>query len=232
MCFLIDCTGSMEPWIQAAKTQVHTMILNTRNEQPTAEFQTAFVGYRDYGDAERFIVVDFTEPDHMLSQIVNVHADGGDDAAEDVAGGLDRALELSWENANVQMVVHIADAPPHGRNYHSAALSDRYPDGDPNGNNPAIYIEKFVNRNIDYTFVKINDTTDTMLDRFADVWDGHPGFKVLDLRPQDYVEGPSACYMTPPRARMQDQTLLLSPGVSRAVTESITRYTSSRAPEE
>lgn len=224
MCFLMDCTGSMEPWIQAAKEQVRTIINNTHLEQPTAEFQTAFVGYRDYGDAQRFIVVDFTEPDQMLSQIASVHADGGDDAAEDVAGGLDRALELSWD-ADVQIVVHIADAPAHGRRYHSAALSDRYPDGDPNGNDPIIYIEKFVNRNIDYTFVKINDTTDIMIDAFAGAWDGHPGFKVLDLRPQDYEEGPSAGFTTPPR-RPVDQTLLLSPGITRAVTASIERHTS------
>jgi hypothetical protein len=230
MCFLIDCTGSMEPWIQAAKDQVQTMINETRNEQANAEFQTAFVGYRDFGDAERFKVVDFTEPDRMLSDIADVHADGGDDAAEDVVGGLDHALELSWEDADVRMIVHIADAPPHGRNYHSVALSDRYPEGDPNGNDPLVYIEKFVNRRIDYTFVKINSSTDMMIEKFACIWGEQPGFKVLDLRPQRLtLEPPNLGFTTPPRGG-HDPTLYLSPAVSRAVTDSIGRYTSSQAP--
>ena len=184
MCFLIDCTGSMEPWIQAAKDQVKQMIQTTQTEQPDAEFQTAFVGYRDYGEEERFIVVDFTEPDNMLARVESVHADGGSDAAEDVAGGLDRVWELNWRDADVRMVVHIADAPPHGRNYHPITLSDRYLDGDPEGRDPLVYIEKFADRRIDYTFVKIDDTTDMMLGKFACIWDERPGFRVLDLRPQ------------------------------------------------
>ena len=243
MCFLIDCTGSMEPWIQAAKEQAQDMIQATRREQPDAEFQTAFVGYRDYGDEERFIVVDFTEPDNMLARVRDVHADGGCDAAEDVAGGLDRVWELNWWDADVRMVVHIADAPPHGRNYHPVALGDRFPEGDPEHRDPLIYIEKFVDRGIDYTFVKIDDTTDMMIGKFACVWGERPGFRVLDLRPQVVARQQQlpppvspplhapALFETPRRTIVADDpTLYLSPGLSRMVSDSITRHTSSQVP--
>lgn len=51
----------------------------------------AFVGYRDYGDVQRFEIMDFVEKEgfpglqRFLDHIV---AKGGDDSTEDIAGGL------------------------------------------------------------------------------------------------------------------------------------------------
>jgi hypothetical protein len=59
-------------------------------------------------------------------------AKGGGDGPEDVAGGLNAVLDLSWI-ASTRLVIHIADAPCHGTAYHGGKFRDDYPDGDPLG---------------------------------------------------------------------------------------------------
>jgi myosin protein heavy chain len=53
-----------------------------------------------------------------------IEADGGDDGPEDVAGGFKKALEQDWR-AKSRYAVLIADAPCHGRKYHT--FHDNYP---------------------------------------------------------------------------------------------------------
>ena len=234
IAFLVDCTASMEPWIQAAKDQVMMIVRSTQEQYAEAMFQAAFIGYRDYEDTQRILRISFTYPQDMLHQIRNVHAEGGGDCAEDVAGGLREVWDLDWSDADVRTIIHIADAPAHGRRFHSIGISDRFPDGDPNRLDPLEFMRLIGNRNIDYTFVKINDSTDKMLDAFMDVYDRPDGFKVLDLRPQTltHLPPPTSPYTTPPRVIGEDTTMFLSPAVIRTVTASISRHTASQDPVE
>ena len=55
---------------------------------------------------------------------------GGIDYPEDVAGGLQKALEQKWESKTRYAVI-IGDAPAHGKKYHN--FSDRFQGGDPTG---------------------------------------------------------------------------------------------------
>ncbi|CAG8513880.1 8336_t:CDS:2 [Cetraspora pellucida] len=56
---------------------------------------------------------------------------GVNDDPEDVLGGLNAAItKMTWSNTT-RVIIHIGDAPPHGRRFTN--LSDDYPDGDPNG---------------------------------------------------------------------------------------------------
>jgi hypothetical protein len=216
MCFLMDCTGSMERWIQAAKDHVTTMVQDIQHEYPAAEFETAFVGYRDYDDEEQFVVVGLSNPSNMLERIADVHAGGGDDTAEDVAGGLQRVCAINWDpNADMRVVIHIADAPPHGRMFHSPRLSDRFPAGDPEGLDPINYLTQLMVQNIGYTFVRINDTTDIMLDMFGAAWSGPAEFKVIDLTPQMFGG---------------DVGIVLSRAVSDSITTSLSRHSASQDP--
>lgn len=213
----------MERWIQAAKDHVHTIVDEIRTDHPEAEFETAFVGYRDYGDAQPFVITDFTSPGAMLDSIQDVHAEGGNDTAEDVAGGLQKVCNLEWDDeATMRVVIHIADAPAHGRQFHHPRLSDRFPLGDPDGLDPLGYLQQLVNRNIGYTFVKINDSTDVMLDAFARVYYG-PDFKVLDLRPQEVF--PEYTGLPPPP---HDVGRMFSRAVSDSITMSLSRYSASQ----
>ena len=43
----------------------------------------------------------------------SIEADGGEDVCEDIFGGLERVIELKWENS-IRVLIHIGDAPAHG----------------------------------------------------------------------------------------------------------------------
>jgi hypothetical protein len=219
VCFVIDCTASMSVWIEEAKNKTVEIMDNVKRDQPNATILVGFVGYRDYGDARQYKVVDFSPAEYTMNAIQDVYAEGGDDEAEDVAGALFRALHLCWSAGDVRMIFHIADAPAHGLDFHSATVSDRFPRGDPNGLDPRDSVEKFSFLNIDYTFVKTSNTTDSMIEKFAKCY-AHGGmFQVLDLRPQ----GPRVSICS-------DPAMNLSREVTRHITQSIAMYTSSQAP--
>jgi len=219
ICFVMDCTGSMEPWIEQAKTRIVKITQSVSDDNPNVRCRVGFVGYRDYGDLEQSIVIPFQHPEDTMERIQGIRAEGGDDIAEDVAHGLQNALNMDWSDAGVRMVVHIADAPAHGFMYHSPLISDRYPRGDPAGLNPEHILERLSSLDIDFTFVRINDSTDTMLEAFHNAYIHDGTFRVLDLRPQTFGMRYDA-----------DTSDRLPPLLTRAITQSIDRRTVSQEP--
>jgi hypothetical protein len=181
ICFVMDCTESMGPWMQAAKDHIQTIIYDLREQHFGSVFEVGFVGYRDYGSAEQHIVIDFTEPEDLVRRIRPIKPKDGDDEAEDVAWGLRRASTLSWGNASVNLVFHIADAPAHGDFYTRGHVTDRFPEGDPKFLDPRQMIKEWSNQGYHYTFVRITRFTDTMVDHFHNVWTGDGTFRVIDL---------------------------------------------------
>lgn len=205
IAFLMDCTGSMERWIQAAKDHTAKILADvTTQHGQDIHIRVGFVGYRDYGDDERFVIRDFNEPNFVLQEIRDVHAEGGDDVAEDVAGGLQHLKDLNW-NADVKMIVHIADAPAHGSQFHGPRISDRFPQGDPNGTDPMHILFYFSTQGYDYTFVRINGSTDKMIDQFHSCYVHNALFRVLDLTPQQH----------------EDTSIMLGPALTATITASI-----------
>ena len=220
VCFVMDCTASMGPWIEQAKTKIWDMTRMIRDENPDADILVGFVGYRDYGDTNRMVVIPFQDPGSTMREIQHVEADGGDDEAEDVANAVMEAHHLDWRDADVKCVIHIADAPAHGLQFHSSLVSDRFPRGDPRGLDPRDFVERMSFLDIDYTFVKITNSTDTMIEQFHNCY-GHGGvFRVIDLRPQHYDHS-----LGDPQGHVSN---LLSAAVSRDVTQSIHRHTASQ----
>lgn len=213
--FVMDCTASMDPYIQHAKTKMASLVEDVYREQPDAVIQVSFIGYRDYGDEERMIVIPFQDARETMYRIRDVQAFGGDDIAEDVAHGLEAALHQDWSGADVKIVFLIADAPAHGSVFHTAYVSDRYPRGDPEGFDPRDFVEKMSFENIDFTFVRIHGRTDTMIEIFENCYANGGTFRVIDLRPQSiHPAGPD----------------VLSFELTRSISESITQqYTASQA---
>jgi len=221
IAFVLDCTGSMESWIHEAKTKIQEIVSSTRELHPNAEFEVALVAYRDYGDVVRRRIVDFTTPADVVRVLRTIHAEGGDDAAEDVAGALERACSLTWGASDVRLIFHIADAPAHGIQFHSPRVSDRFPDGDPDGNDPMRSLRHLANMETDYTFVRITSSTDVMIDVFHATYTRHGGrFRVIDLHPQSYDGrfGP----------RRENMSELLSPAVTRIVSDAVTQHSASQ----
>ena len=59
-CFLIDATGSMQPWIDQVKSQFSSMVRDLKVAFPSLKLNAAVVAYRDYNDRNHFEVLDFT----------------------------------------------------------------------------------------------------------------------------------------------------------------------------
>ena len=91
-----------------------------------------------------FSVLDFTEDIRDFKKFLNkVQADGGDDEAEDLCGGFEKAIEQSWSENSTKVAMIVADAPCHGREYHNNRDTvDNHPDGDTQGRCPRRQIEK------------------------------------------------------------------------------------------
>ena len=191
VAFLMDCTGSMQPYINGTRDKIVEIMRLMPTINPEAKVRLGFVGYRDHCDSERFIKIDFTSAqnvERLASDLGKIRADGGGDAPEDIAGGLHMvAHELTWL-ASTRLVIHFADAPCHGSQYHS--FSDSYPGGDPDGKVPEELLKFMCKRRVDYTFVQINPSaTASMLQKFQAAYDGtvipqikKGTFTVMDLK--------------------------------------------------
>ena len=126
------------------------------------------MGYRDHSDGQnRIQSMDFDTPEAFADFLNGVRATGGGDTCEDVHGGLEAALNLSWQKKN-RVLIHIADAPAHGRRFNGGCGDDysEYNAKDPRGLVMEDLISKTKQMGIDYTFGKINSFTDAMINEF------------------------------------------------------------------
>ncbi|KAF0340284.1 kinase-like protein [Gigaspora margarita] len=182
LCFVLDCTSSMDAHIEAAKEHILKVANYVSNYNSNIKFWVGFCGYRDHCDRERLQIFDFNNSLEKFKIYITtkVVADGGDDPAEDVLGGLNAAItRMTWSNST-RVIIHIGDAPPHGRRYHTDNNFeyDDYPEGDPNGLTAESVLEKMQSKNILYHFGRINDTTSLMLKVFREIIGE---FSVFDL---------------------------------------------------
>jgi hypothetical protein len=226
MCFLLDCTYSMEPWIVAAKRQVAAIVNRTLDEYPNVVFNVAFVGYRDFGDTTPFVSVPFTSNiQSFLSQIDGIHSEGGGDIAEDVAGGLTHVADLNWGDADIRVLVHIADAPAHGNQFHGPNISDRFPQND---FGLLENVGRLIVAGIDYTFIRTNRDTDIMTNKFIHEYGHCPErtFVLLDLEGQ---EPPNTALLA--EVDISHGERLFASEVTRTLSQAVSRHTSSQYPE-
>ncbi|CAG8622748.1 11010_t:CDS:1, partial [Dentiscutata heterogama] len=169
-CFVLDCTSSMTGYIEAAKNCILKVADYMKRTNPSISVYVGFCGYRDYCDKkDRIQYLDFTDSYEIFREYIENHvtAKGGDDVPEDVLGGLDAAItRMSWSNAT-RVILHIGDAPPHGRRF--TTMYDNYPDGDPTGLTAESVMSRMKWLNILYFFGKITDETEQMIDVFRGI---------------------------------------------------------------
>jgi Mg-chelatase subunit ChlD len=165
LLFLIDTTASMGSHIDAAKEQVKSIVrdieLTFFNE---AEVRMSVVGYKDHLDKPNIQLLDFTSSaDEVRSFINKLAATGGSDIPEDVLGGLRQALNLSWKQ-KTRCIIHIADAPPHGRALQNSPMTDSYPNtgSEPHHLTHGPLLQQLLQLNINYALLRINNSTDRM----------------------------------------------------------------------
>ena len=95
LVFLVDCTGSMLPYISQTKQDID-YIVDFIKEEFENKVKLAFVSYRDHKDGSyRIQNLDFSEDIYKFKEFVgSIEATGGDDGPEDVLGGLEAAINL------------------------------------------------------------------------------------------------------------------------------------------
>jgi len=182
IAFVLDCTSSMNPWIDAAKNQI-VHISDTLKDH---NLKVGFVGFRDYGDIlPQLDSMNFTNSiDGFKNKLSIIEAAGGGDTPEDLIGGLNESLNLKWSGDH-RFLILISDAPCHGKEFHKLK-DDRHPNGDPNGLNPQKILESLRNEDIQLIFVKIVDEdTDIMIEKFSKFYNKKPlEMKVIALGEQ------------------------------------------------
>ncbi|GIQ86524.1 hypothetical protein KIPB_008395 [Kipferlia bialata] len=164
LVFLVDCTGSMDPWIAAVKESIHFIHRSLLDDNNQLQVDVAFVRYTDYdvGD-NRTTVLPFTHHLASFQAFVGaITAKGGDDGPEDVLGGLRAVCGLHDRQGSTRILVHIADYPCHGGFFEP----DSYPEGDRDGLTIPGAMRDIKNLDIQYHFGYITPHTKTMIEAF------------------------------------------------------------------
>ena len=170
--FIIDCTNSVNLYLEEIKSNFTNMIQNIQTTCPMATIYIGFIGYLDFIDLmldSKYINIELTtDIKSITEQIENLKSHGGGDIAEDIAGAFDMALNKEWQGIS-RFAILAADAPCHGVEFHGRANDknyDNYPEGDPDKRDIKEFVRKFAENNISLFCAKFSDDTDMMFDIF------------------------------------------------------------------
>lgn len=114
--YMVDATGSMGGYIQAAKDQCINISNTLQKQLSQYQFQFGCIFYRDPIDSPSDVNDIFMLTDNVLNlknQIQKVNANGGGDGPEDWVGAYRLSLSMNWRNG-IRLIIHMADAPAHG----------------------------------------------------------------------------------------------------------------------
>jgi hypothetical protein len=197
LCFLVDVTGSMRHAIDGVRDILADILDGAAEAFPGISLEFGFVGYRDYGDSQQFEVFQFIGNAAELAALINnVRATGGTDEAEDVLGGMQTALTgLDWSGARFKVLVHIGDAPAHGKRFHDPDIGckDDHQDKENCPRPSGDILGDFADLHVDYYFAQIESgvqrgrvTTNRMVKVFQEEYDQKQSkkrnFTIMDLR--------------------------------------------------
>lgn len=176
LVFLLDTTGSMNPFLKGSKLFIRKTIRDairciTQYCLNGDDFlRIALVCYRDHppqGKSTGNFTIDFTSEHVKFKEILkSINAKGGGDLSEGVIDGLDDAVNaLTWRQESEKLLFHILDAPPHGKEF--GGIKDGFPDGCPCGKNYEDILLTMREKEIDYTIVKLDNSIDKMIEVFS-----------------------------------------------------------------
>jgi hypothetical protein len=117
VAFVLDATGSMGSWIEAARRRIAGIAEALASGDPAPEVRFALVAYRDKGDAFVTQVTRFT-PNiaEMREALDRTQADGGGDTPEAVLEALEAGVfALDWSDGDagtIKLIYLVGDAPP------------------------------------------------------------------------------------------------------------------------
>eukprot|EP01084_Bolivina_argentea_P150989 263602_1 len=228
--FVIDCTSSMNSWIDQSKIEIKEIVDSIGRSHPHIKLRLGCVAYRDWTDGAKHLeklnfTTNVTDFKRWVEKLV---ASGGGDAAEDVLGGLKHCTTLDW-SSDCRVLFHICDAPPHNKMYHDLTEgSDTWPLGY-NGNKGGsadphdyhkIVLRKFEEQGIHLCIAKVNDTVAKMIRVFKEYADlleltveERKGFLVVEERK-----------LTDPKDLLDDVVEVLTDAITRVDISDMTSH--------
>ena len=168
--YLIDATGSMGFEINAAKENVVEIFGQLKKNYKDYDFRFGSVFYRDKIDKpndkkEEPEFFEFTDDmEGLKEKISKVKAYGGGDGPEDWVVGYDLALnKMKWRNG-IKLIIHIADAGAHGKEF---SEGDKHED-----QGPLLppKIEECVKQNINIIGFKISNYPKKSFDKISEIY--------------------------------------------------------------
>ncbi len=146
LCFVIDTTGSMGTFINAAKQKLSAALARLSKEGGI-DLHVGIVEYRDHPPQENSFITKvyhfIRDPKEIQKRIEGLRLGGGGDTPEAVYRGVhDACQKLIWRKNSARFIVLVGDAPPHGfetwlrtRTYPTRNLraGDHWPDACPSG---------------------------------------------------------------------------------------------------
>lgn len=118
--FMIDTTGSMDPYIDEVKQNIVRIIENVLEYSP--KVRMGCVAYKDHGDEgeDEFYLTKILPLTFDRKEIIGfMHSPGlyigeGGDGPEAVECALHEAVAFTWDTTAPKAIILIGDKPPHG----------------------------------------------------------------------------------------------------------------------
>ena len=178
LAFVVDCTGSMMPFIKSIKELMRKIIRDGENfvsqfTKTSGLFKISIVAYRDHDEKSGFItdVSEFSDPATARIKIKGLSAMGGADLSEAVFDALDKVTKLKWRDESHKFLIHFLDGPPHGKQYVNNPSDTKYPDGCPCGISEEDIFYKLRDYGLKYMMIKMNDDIEKMISEFSQFFD-------------------------------------------------------------
>jgi len=190
LVFLIDATGSMNPYMKGTKLFIRKTIkdalrcLTQYKINDDELLRVALVCYRDHppeGKSPVTYTNDFTNDTIGFKEMIkSICAKGGGDESEAVLDGLDEVVNsLTWRKDSEKLVFHILDAPPHGSIFNNE--KDNHPDGCTCSKDYESILSEMREKEIDYSIIKLSPSVDKMIEVFSNYIEIN--VLTLDLKP-------------------------------------------------
>lgn len=145
ICIVMDTTGSMRAFIEAAKEEARKQAEKIA-ENADLDIRYAVVEYRDHPPEDLSFVTrvyPFGGAEQFQTALNGLSANGGGDEPEAVLDGLVEAANLQWRTYADKLCFLIGDSPPHG-----VGEVSRWPEGCPCKATPNGVVELFASKGI------------------------------------------------------------------------------------
>ena len=167
LCFVLDSTHSMTPYIETAKSKIQTITSDIKTYLSThcgsnSDLQVGFVTYKVRGSHGHLKYITFTDNLKKLQTFVNKQEASYGRGNEDKEDGILKALEFDW-NGTIKFMVLIGDMPDHG----TVGTMDTT-------------IRNMAIQSIYMLYVSITSSTDEERDRLRNVYENTMESKIKD----------------------------------------------------